>query len=305
MTDILADLFDLLAYDRASSIMGMTFVPMIGDGVDIDYLLLSEAQKTGKFAITELSEDGTVPWLLAKNALDKKVLLIEGEEVLGGKQNRTINVTILLAEQSATKIPVSCVEAHRWAKRTEEFEDSGRIVDFNVRSHKLKEYALKPQSRLEHRPNQNVVWEAVDETLEQYEVDSETLAAYDVYRVKMNKLEDFMAELKPLKNQTGMAVFLDGGLVGIEYLAPASKFKKYFKKFLSSYYFIPGWLKKEARKKTKKLKNIKEMLGEPEELSLVKSPGLGRNIYAKWGKYAAHGLEYEGKVIQFSLLLTP
>jgi len=306
MLEMLTKLFELPAFDGASTINGMTVVPLIGNGVKLDYLLLSEAQQTGNFSITEVSEDGTVSWLLAKNETDKKVLLIEGEELLGGKQNRTVNVTILLAELTTTKIPVSCVEKRRWSVKSEHFIDSCRVVDFNVKSYKLKEYADKREARLTFHPAQDVIWEAVDELMDDYCVWSETSAAYDVFlTIKKDDISKYVGELKPLDGQVGIAVFMNGELVGIEYLAPHEKFKMYFKKLFSTYLLTPEWLKKEVKKSSKKRMNIKESLGDPEEFTLVKSVGLGRNIYAKWENYAAHGLEYEGNIVQLSLLRIP
>ena len=52
--------------------------------------------------------------LLVENPTDKPVLLYEGEEVLGAQQNRTFDVTVLVAAGAQAAVPVSCVEAGRW-----------------------------------------------------------------------------------------------------------------------------------------------------------------------------------------------
>lgn len=38
------------------------------------------------------------------------VLILDGEEILGAKQNRMVNATILIAAHTKVKVPVSCVE---------------------------------------------------------------------------------------------------------------------------------------------------------------------------------------------------
>src|SRR5215213_1159080 len=73
------------------------------------YVTLEEALALG-FRVTEVDAAGSVPELLAVNPLDADVLLYEGEELLGAKQNRILNVTVLAASRSETRIPVSCVE---------------------------------------------------------------------------------------------------------------------------------------------------------------------------------------------------
>jgi hypothetical protein len=70
------------------------------------YLTLDEALPRG-LEITETDAAGTVPELAVDNPLDQKVLLYDGEELVGAKQNRILNVTVLVAEQTAVRIPVS------------------------------------------------------------------------------------------------------------------------------------------------------------------------------------------------------
>jgi hypothetical protein len=43
--------------------------------------------------------------------------LLDGEELIGAKQNRALNLTILAPAKQVIVIPVSCVEAGRWHLR--------------------------------------------------------------------------------------------------------------------------------------------------------------------------------------------
>ena len=81
---------------------------------ELDYLLLDEGVSSGVVRITELHGDGRVPELRLENNADKPVLLLNGEELLGAKQNRVLNLTVLAPPKCAITIPVSCVEAGRW-----------------------------------------------------------------------------------------------------------------------------------------------------------------------------------------------
>jgi hypothetical protein len=92
----------------------LTIFPLIDEsGKEPDYLTLDEAlaQKCAK--ITELSESGSVPELRFVNESDKRVLLLDGEELVGAKQNRILNLRILVPAGKTLVIPVSCVEAGR------------------------------------------------------------------------------------------------------------------------------------------------------------------------------------------------
>ena len=60
-----------------------------------EYLTLDEALPRG-LRITENDAGGSVPELLVANPLDGRVLLYDGEELVGAKQNRILNVSVLV-----------------------------------------------------------------------------------------------------------------------------------------------------------------------------------------------------------------
>ncbi len=91
------------------------------------YLTLGEALAQGTVQITEVSKGGHVPELLLNNRGDRPVLLIDGEELVGAKQNRVLNLTILAAPYSELVIPVSCVEQGRWSAVSAAFSASSRV----------------------------------------------------------------------------------------------------------------------------------------------------------------------------------
>jgi hypothetical protein len=76
--------------------------------------------------VTEVSAIGGVPELKLINDADRPVLLLDGEELVGAKQNRILNVTVLAGAHSTIVIPVSCVEAGRWHHLSAEFAPSDR-----------------------------------------------------------------------------------------------------------------------------------------------------------------------------------
>ena len=71
--------------------------------------------------ITEVSEGGSVPELQVVNETGRHVLLFDGEELKGAKQNRILNSTILVEAGSRLTVPVSCTESGRWSYQSDEF----------------------------------------------------------------------------------------------------------------------------------------------------------------------------------------
>jgi hypothetical protein len=78
------------------------------------YVRGPEAAAQKLFDVREHREGARVPELEIENRSDSPLLLIEGEMLLGTKQNRTLNVSVICPSRVSTIIPVSCVEAGRW-----------------------------------------------------------------------------------------------------------------------------------------------------------------------------------------------
>ena len=115
----------------------LTLVPILRDGQgENGYLTLPDALQTGDFVVTEVDAAGSVPEVQVINRLDNAVLLLDGEELVGAKQNRVVNTTILIAAQNKLVIPVSCTEQGRWHETTDQFADSGVVMPPSVRGRK-------------------------------------------------------------------------------------------------------------------------------------------------------------------------
>ena len=79
--------------------------------------------------IREVDGGGRVPEVQVTNIGDRPVLFIDGDELIGAKQNRVVNLTILVPAFTTLKIPVSCVEAGRWKARSDTFA-AARHMEF-------------------------------------------------------------------------------------------------------------------------------------------------------------------------------
>ena len=84
--------------------------PLLSEDTQPDYLSMKTALEKQQMEILEISEAGAVPNLKVINRSDLPVLIIDGEEVAGAKQNRIVNTSILVPAQATMLIPVSCTE---------------------------------------------------------------------------------------------------------------------------------------------------------------------------------------------------
>src|ERR1700735_336500 len=125
--------------------------PLIADREpSVRYVSFADAIQRGA-TVKELDGGASVNDLVVHNPLDVPVLLYEGEEVLGAQQNRTLDVSVLVAPRSALTVPVSCVEAGRWdaARATEAFAPSPQTANPRLRRMKNTQARASLASGLE------------------------------------------------------------------------------------------------------------------------------------------------------------
>ena len=137
------------------------------------YITLDEALPRG-LAITEMSDAGSVPELAVINPLDETVLLYDGEELVGAKQNRILNVSVLVGAGAKLPIPVSCVEQGRWNRSSVDFDAATHISHAHLRRRKAEMLAAQPLAR---GVAQSEVWSEIGEKQERMSVASPTGAA--------------------------------------------------------------------------------------------------------------------------------
>jgi hypothetical protein len=164
-----------LTFGDAQSHGALAVLPLMADlPIGPEYLTLGEALAAGTLTITEITEGGSVPELAVINAGDLPVLLLDGEELAGAKQNRVVNTTILLKEHSKTVIPVSCVEQGRWQYASREFQDSGNVMAANLRARKGRAVSESLASSGRRASDQGDVWDGVAEMACSFQVASDT-----------------------------------------------------------------------------------------------------------------------------------
>ena len=120
----------------------LTIVPMLDAAAGAaGYLLLDELMALGLAQVTEVSEGGSVPEVSFANLADRPVLLVDGEELVGARQNRILNLSILVAAGRKIRIPVSCVEQGRWAYRSRDFKAAEHKLYRKARAMKTAQVA--------------------------------------------------------------------------------------------------------------------------------------------------------------------
>lgn len=220
---------------KPAVVEGLALIPVFGNhNCNIDYLTLDEAVKTGALKITEISEGGSVPNLKAENLSEKPVLLIDGEELIGAKQNRILNLSILLKEKSTTTIPVSCVEQGRWSYKSREFIPSMHVMPTKARALKAKTVSDNIQYSKVPASDQGLVWHEVSALHRKLGTNSPSAAMYDAFIQKKREIELFLYSMNSQPGQIGYLVFIGDKPQVLEIVPNPEKYKLYHTKFVAA-----------------------------------------------------------------------
>ena len=215
----------------------IAIVPLVApaDGT-FQYCTLNEALGAANVAITEVSASGSVPELMVFNRGTKPVLLIDGEELAGARQNRVLNTSILVKEASETTIPVSCTEQGRWAYTSKVFSESGNVMAYKSRSRKTRSVHCSLEASAGHKSDQGEVWHGIAE-LQAHPglAPSPTAAMSDVYKAREEDLRVCDQIFKPVANQIGLLAFIGGAPAGADMVSLTGAYAKVHPKLVRSY----------------------------------------------------------------------
>jgi ARG and Rhodanese-Phosphatase-superfamily-associated Protein domain len=204
------------------SFRGLTTIPLFPAGEPaLEYIGLDEAVSRG-LEIAEVGSDGIVGLLAVSNPLDDHVLLYEGEELVGAKQNRILGETILVEAKSTLKVPATCVERGRWSHRSERFAPAPRAA-----------YpALRKAQRL---GGQGAAWADISARSAILDATSPTEAAEAMFEKCATPLLQYAKALPRAEGQSGVLVGIGGRISWLDYVSRSDVFAGLYAKLLNGY----------------------------------------------------------------------
>lgn len=233
---ILQDTLQSLSLGAPQHYRNLSMFPLVANAnKKPDYLVLDEALERQMARITEVSQQGSVPELQFTNQADRAVLLLDGEELLGAKQNRVLNLTLLIPAQTSLKIPVSCVEAGRWQHQSAEFKASPRTYYSSGRAKKLRQVTACMTETGCHYSDQQAVWADIAEKASRLRTSSPTGAMAAMYENHQHSLEDYVLGLSLVNHQVGALFAINGQLIGLDLFDFPATMDKLFAKLVRSY----------------------------------------------------------------------
>ncbi len=251
----LDDFLRLVLVGEPVLVGGDWLVPLCAPPSPLDALLLDEALAQGVASVEEVSAEGEVNRVRVRHLGRVPLLLLDGEQIRGAKQNRTFNASFVIAPGAVADLPVSCVEQGRWRHasetprsedrrasasevgtprsgpdRSREFATHGSTIHATGRFKKLRRVTQSVATGGGYDANQPLVWAEVRDYLTQTGACSGTFALEDAIAVREPAAEVALAALAPAPNQVGIAAIRDEGVATLDLFGSATLFARAFAK---------------------------------------------------------------------------
>ena len=263
----------------------------------LDVATLDEARASGALVIAE-RERAAVPELSVDNRGKSYVLLLAGEILVGGKQNRVLREDILLPPLSGPRaLGVYCVEQGRWNEGRRDFESKSTFAHPGLRR---EVYDKVDQAR---------VWSEVARSARAAAAPSPTGSYQQVYeqpavRQQLDEAERGL-DLRATSNALGAAVFVGSGLSGIDVFRDASLFAREWRKLLRAHaveaYGRPSVAPDPETKQRAELQRVLD--GATMAAGLIHTnAGVGQLFEFKLQQHRGAVLGYEGAIVHAAIL---
>jgi hypothetical protein len=215
MTANLRALLSELSIEAPVSYQKLRIIPLrLRSTSDLEYLTLDEAS-AALVTVEESSAAGAVPELRVRNRAKGRVFIPDGSTLSGAKQNRVVNLSVMLAPESVTVIPVSCVERGRWSHLARHCSPSSHS-DSALRAMLCREVKDSLRKSGSVGVDQGAVWDYVEGMLCGSGAASPTRAYHALYEKWQQELADYEAHLPAPEGACGVAVEVDGRVQAVD-----------------------------------------------------------------------------------------
>ncbi|HYH84789.1 MAG TPA: DUF6569 family protein [Pyrinomonadaceae bacterium] len=219
----------------------------IREETKLPYLEFEAALKQGLVEVTEVSEHGSVPSLLVKNGADRDVLILDGEQLVGAKQNRIVNTTVVVPARSTVEIPVSCVEQGRWRYTSQGFSSGRSHSSSSLRSLKHASVTNSLRTTGSYDSDQSGLWSEISSKMRRMEAHSATMSMTDVYESSVSGEDETRLETEVAcqPHQVGYFAFVRGGFAGGDVFGSSELCRAKLNKMLRGHYLdsLDEWVK--------------------------------------------------------------
>lgn len=232
-----------------------------GEGDATRYLTLKQGLKEKLVSVREMAGGGDVNHVRVKNKSDRPLLLLAGELILGGQQDRVMNTDTILEAKSSRVVEVFCVEHGRWAGQGQ-FGGSGGLAEGKLR--RLARYGHSQAGVWEHVAKKTAALKASSSTgtYRTLAAGKEGAAVMEPFRVEIG---DKVKAHPDADKMVGLMTAVNGNILSLEIFASAELFREYRDQMLDSAYLDASGLDLKPAAAAPSEQSVKAWVNENEK----------------------------------------
>ena len=215
----------------------LTVFPILGhENGGPPYELLKTAIENKTVVVEEVHDGGVVGTLKVVNRGKRAVLIVEGEILIGAKQNRVVNMTVLVGPGREYLLPVSCVEQGRWQHTSKHFTTAMCMAPPEMRAHKTR--SVRESLRTEGRAtaDQARVWHDAAVVLDDAGVSSRTGSVTDGFTARRKEREDYREHLTLPHEACGCLVVRGEQILGLDLFGDPRVLREFWPRMSEAYF---------------------------------------------------------------------
>ena len=191
----------------------------------LHYQLGTDAVSRG---VLEVREGGGVDRLDARNRGSDRVFILEGDHLIGAKQNRIAIATAMIAGKARVTLPAACVERGRWQGTSMRFGSDASVAPAALRRIVRHSVTASVLAGRRHAADQDQIWATIADQQRALHVTSPTAALSHTYSFKAHDIGVAAARVPHPAGATGVALGLGGELLSIDLFDSAHTCGRYW-----------------------------------------------------------------------------
>ena len=214
--------------------------PLLTEQTDpLPHQLLSETLATDSLNVLEL-EQAQVSNLIVENLAPNPVLILDGEQLLGAKQTRMVNRSVVVPGESKTEIPVSCVERGRWHFTTNRFSGGRHWSPSSVRRRARDLESKRVRMGVAAGPEtlsatQGEIWSEIDKVQDAVGNYSPTGSLDEVSQSIEYNVLDWIEHFPLLDKQVGILALLNGAPLALDVIGSRDLYSRLHDRLIRGY----------------------------------------------------------------------
>ena len=223
------------------------------------------------------------------------LLLLAGEVVLGNKQDRTLDVSVLLPPRVEVQVPVSCVEQGRWGE-VRAASRADHLSPSQLRSRNLHAVARNVATDARVAGDQGEVWNTVEEYVADFEAPAPTRALADAHRAARTATAD-VSGTTPLPGQRGVVAAAGGRVLGFDLFDRPEVLEERWLAIVAGYAMDARATGERVRRR-----HVRSFLGGVARCPVTEAPGvgLGRTLHPLGDDLGALALEWNEVIVHLT-----